>query len=554
MLFGKKKDNSKVNISNRIKENLLEINFGDPAINTNGRASLFLDLTTFVDDKTLLDFLWGKEDKLVLKDNDLQNQALEQLEIVSKIEDVFMTCELYGIVLDPKVSNKWKTLEQAKEGAAAFVKKSKIKVVSVVNKLARTVRQLQRDESIYSFYVGSYFLQGIVDKDDKPINAPLLLWEVNVDTSSGKVEITKNDDVPTLNDKINFYIKQKTKSDITFSDNVNTKEILEYKLKLRSIGMVEFDQSKLIPFSKPDGKEVQIQNSCGLMIVTPTGGVISQDIMKMQKEKGDPFKINTQTQKKDVYKEKVISKDSIIEINRKLNIYQKYAIESALNENTLIYGPPGTGKSETIASLIANILNNEGTILVSSEKQDALEVIDQRLGVLNAIALTGYNRDQNLFYEKLEQFEALIRKALDKPKIKTKNESYEKLVDVNDAFNSFFNPKAFDKKQQWQFNDFINGIDNYDAAKMTELKALKIFDYFNEIMKKQELSYEQTIGFIRDFQKRIEPYKPQMDVLFGHVNHNFELINRKVIVPAEEEIIQNPRARSAKLRIAQKMF
>lgn len=48
--------------------------------------------------------------------------------------------------------------------------------------------------------------------------------------------------------------------------------------------------------------------------------------------------------------------------------------------------------------------------------------------------------------------------------------------------------------------------------------------------------------------------KIDKDVLFGHVNHNFELVNRKVIVPTEEEIIQNPRARSAKLRIAQKMF
>lgn len=46
--------------------------------------------------------------------------------------------------------------------------------------------------------------------------------------------------------------------------------------------------------------------------------------------------------------------------------------------------------------------------------------------------------------------------------------------------------------------------------------------------------------------------KVEKDVLYGHVNHNFELINRKVIVPAEEEIERNPRARSAKLRIARK--
>lgn len=46
--------------------------------------------------------------------------------------------------------------------------------------------------------------------------------------------------------------------------------------------------------------------------------------------------------------------------------------------------------------------------------------------------------------------------------------------------------------------------------------------------------------------------KVERDAVFGHVSRNFELINRKVIIPGEEEITRNPRARSAKLRIAQK--
>lgn len=46
--------------------------------------------------------------------------------------------------------------------------------------------------------------------------------------------------------------------------------------------------------------------------------------------------------------------------------------------------------------------------------------------------------------------------------------------------------------------------------------------------------------------------KVDKDLLTGHINHNFELVNRKVIVPSVEEIERNPRARSAKLRIAQK--
>ena len=40
---------------------------------------------------------------------------------------------------------------------------------------------------------------------------------------------------------------------------------------------------------------------------------------------------------------------------------------------------------------------------------------------------------------------------------------------------------------------------------------------------------------------------------FGNVETPFELVNRKVIVPSEEEQRMNPRSRSAKLRIAMKL-
>ena len=39
---------------------------------------------------------------------------------------------------------------------------------------------------------------------------------------------------------------------------------------------------------------------------------------------------------------------------------------------------------------------------------------------------------------------------------------------------------------------------------------------------------------------------------FGRVETPFRLINNKVITPTDDELIQNPRSRSAKLRIAEK--
>ena len=40
--------------------------------------------------------------------------------------------------------------------------------------------------------------------------------------------------------------------------------------------------------------------------------------------------------------------------------------------------------------------------------------------------------------------------------------------------------------------------------------------------------------------------------IYGNYDSPFVLINRKVIIPSEQEIVSNPRSRSAKLRIAEK--
>ena len=46
--------------------------------------------------------------------------------------------------------------------------------------------------------------------------------------------------------------------------------------------------------------------------------------------------------------------------------------------------------------------------------------------------------------------------------------------------------------------------------------------------------------------------EPEKD-LFGHVHKPFQVLTKKPLTPSEEEINQNPRARSAKLRIAEKI-
>lgn len=57
---------------------------------------------------------------------------------------------------------------------------------------------------------------------------------------------------------------------------------------------------------------------------------------------------------------------------------------------------------------------------------------------------------------------------------------------------------------------------------------------------------------VKNFMKSGNFAGTQEKDFYGNVNTPFELINRKVIVPDDQEIERNPRARSAKLRIAEK--
>ena len=57
---------------------------------------------------------------------------------------------------------------------------------------------------------------------------------------------------------------------------------------------------------------------------------------------------------------------------------------------------------------------------------------------------------------------------------------------------------------------------------------------------------------VKNFMKAGNISGEQEKDFYGNVNTPFELINRSVIVPDEDEIKRNPRARSAKLRIAEK--
>jgi hypothetical protein len=57
---------------------------------------------------------------------------------------------------------------------------------------------------------------------------------------------------------------------------------------------------------------------------------------------------------------------------------QENAIQNALSKNIALIGPPGTGKSQVLVNSIAEVVTKKQITLVTSEKQDALLVIQKR--------------------------------------------------------------------------------------------------------------------------------------------------------------------------------
>lgn len=171
-----------------------------------------------------------------------------------------------------------------------------------------------------------------------------------------------------------------------------------------------------------------------------------------------------------------------------------------------------------------------------------------------ADVLNTYDIDQltNIFrnygeVENARRLADLIIKARSNSELKTSEEFYQVILPCIPKLKE----KKYLAKVYQALRIEVNG--ELDALKEMMEQAMEVLKPGGRLVIITYHSLEDRI--VKNFLKsgNVEG-KVDKDILFGHVNHNFELVNRKVIVPSDEEIESNPRARSAKLRIAQKQY
>ncbi|MGL4952165.1 MAG: AAA domain-containing protein, partial [Mycoplasma sp.] len=387
----------------KIKNRLLLTTNLDPAINTKNRPGSLIDLTSITSPRELHKFLWSDKQQLLITGNNYK-EVEESLKNTKNANDFISICDYYDIILNRTNLKKIETnFKVEKTKLIENIIKKQLSFPKTFSSIYNKAKKIQQEENIYTLYVAAYFLTG-EDIEKTKINAPLLLWEVTVHIKNGEIKITKNEDMPTINEKFNYYLNFTYGIDLSFDDNSNSLKILSnYNQVFNQMTIKNNFELDFIKFMDSKEMKLSVENYACLTLVEPLGGAIKKDIETIESRKQNPFKINNEIIEYSKLINDTLKNESIIDLNRPLNIYQKYAVKAALERNVLIYGPPGTGKSETIASIIANIIYKKKNILMVSEKMAALEVLEKRLGKLSQAALFAFKPEhKEKFYMSLE--------------------------------------------------------------------------------------------------------------------------------------------------------
>ena len=288
----------------------------------------------------------------------------------------------------------------------------------------------------WTLKIGFDFLYGLIN--DASICAPVFFRDITIEIIDNEI-IIKALKTIEFNEKLYIFIMKELKKEIkenkkTFGSFQEFKEELETHL---NYNIENIENEDFLEIDEKENKKIfRTLKHSKLFIISlfdSKSGKIKDDFIDLMKIESNMFDKNMKNDN-EYYQREEFLKPALIQLNNPLNIQQKYAVRSSMNENTIIYGPPGTGKSEIITSIVANIMMQEKNLIVVSEKTAALDVIRKRLGKLNSFA----------FY----------LKDLD-----NENKFYEQIENISDQMGSFYNDeykaREFSLEKSYQENDRV---------------------------------------------------------------------------------------------------
>lgn len=299
------------------------------------------------------------------------------------------------------------------------------------------------------------------EENDKTIATPLFLapCTINYDTSTNTIKLSLSKDDVELNiaaideflgEEGKDYVREelmKNKPHIPFEQKeykeflVLANNLLEWKLNRDTLpSSFELDSTPYKEFLKED-KVVKVSNKAFLLLTRKSNFYVLSDLEKLV-SLGDDVANSILTKFFDPEDTGMSDDNDGSRVNFEFKEYlfpfpsnhdQRRIVDALSNDLILVQGPPGTGKSQTISNLICHLVANGKTVLVSSQKNKALEVIDEKIlnSNLNYLQMTLLKNDTEAKKELIDKINDLDYYIKDK----TSYEYQSKIKECKDRYS-----------------------------------------------------------------------------------------------------------------------
>ncbi|MCL2570089.1 MAG: AAA domain-containing protein [Firmicutes bacterium] len=403
-------------------------------------------------------------------------------------------------------------------------KKTIVGQVNDLKALKREIEEIAGETGRYELFIGYPFVEGSIGRETI-IRAPLLLFPavINIENETTAVIELKDDEQIQFNkvfimayaQRYNLNIDEMQQEFNTMQEMKfkNIDDIVEY---LRRFGfkMSHPQRKGMFPFHKVKephlGDPIEVKHYA-ILGRFPLANAIYNDYKELDKRKGTEA-IRNLIENRDA--KKIKSPNTSLYTVNSLDFAQEEAIEK-LNQhgNMVIYGPPGTGKSQTIVNIITDALCKNKRVLVVSQKKAALDVIYNRLGILNdkVMYVVDPEKHKNEFYARTKQTHLSI---VDTPSLDQSVNNELKYTEIKQAIqnevsslqtisDTLFNPTPFGLSLQEMYAmSYVFGKDDkerqiYESMlKNPQIMALKFHELDNTIRiikekRKSDLYYKR---------------------------------------------------------------
>ena len=366
-----------------------------------------------------VDFLWsGGKFPLTVISNKEKASILRNLDLADKGAKIQKDIES-GLNVDEAAAKK---LERIRREEAARAMENEI---TKIKELKREVEEIEKETGRYELYVGYPFVFGCIPQGATKmlVKAPLLLFPVKIDViDESTVEISINQaEKVRINPALVYAYAQSKRINIDQLelefDDISSFKSVKHVINYLADAHIKIDcpdssnVHKYSSFKEPDTKFELAVRYAAVMARLPISNSIYNDYTLLEKKNltndavsellrfGNKAKVK---KAKEPKKSKKAHSDNSY-IVKMLDYAQSEVVKKVDSHgNMVIYGPPGTGKSQTIVNIITDAICKHKRVLVVSQKKAALDVVYNRLGVLNskAMYITDEAKEKQAFYEK----------------------------------------------------------------------------------------------------------------------------------------------------------